>query len=60
VSTAFVVRKGQPARYIRIGPTDDIERDVASLEAGVIGLKSGAFASLHRHSAPPQMKPISD
>jgi len=34
---AFVVRKGQPAKYIRLGPADDIDRDVAALEATVVG-----------------------
>ncbi len=34
---AFLVRKGQPAKYIRLGPADDIDRDVTALEAGVAG-----------------------
>ena len=34
---AFVVRKGQPAKYVRLAAADDIDRDVAALEAGVVG-----------------------
>jgi CHAT domain-containing protein/tetratricopeptide (TPR) repeat protein len=34
---AFVVRKGQPAEYVRLGAAGDIDRDAAALEAGVVG-----------------------
>ncbi|HMD71066.1 MAG TPA: CHAT domain-containing protein [Bryobacteraceae bacterium] len=34
---AFVVRKGRPAEYVRLGAAEDIDRDAAALEAGVVG-----------------------
>jgi CHAT domain-containing protein/tetratricopeptide (TPR) repeat protein len=37
---AFVSRKGQPTKYIRMGPADVIDRDVAALEGSVAGSKT--------------------
>jgi len=34
---AFVVCKGQPVRYVRIGPAEGVDRDIDGLEAGILG-----------------------
>jgi CHAT domain-containing protein/tetratricopeptide (TPR) repeat protein len=34
---AFVARKGQPIRYVRLGATADIDADVAALESLIVG-----------------------
>ena len=34
---AFVLRKGQPVQYVRLAPAEEIDRDVAALESGVVG-----------------------
>ena len=34
---AFVIRKGQPIRFVRLGPASDIDADVTALESIIVG-----------------------
>jgi CHAT domain-containing protein/tetratricopeptide (TPR) repeat protein len=39
----FVVRQGQPVRYVRLGPADAIDADIDGLKAGVLGGRTRGF-----------------